>query len=166
LVVASLIGTRTKETIEMKRFFLSVLAIALLTANGCDQKSMDSKPVAVNKPSVTMDDVQRDAATSLKTTVAYSQQNKDRIVKNLKEQLATMDTSIEKLRLKGESLANDAKTNWDLKMVELDEKRKSAHAKLTEVEASTAKAWTDVEKGAQSAWEDLETAFQNASKEF
>lgn len=68
--------------------------------------------------------------------------------------------------VKGEGLAEDAKARWNIRMAELDLKRKAAIEKLGEIESSTARAWSDVERGARSAWEDLKSAFQNASNEF
>jgi hypothetical protein len=159
----------------MKRTSWLVLGSGLLVSTGCDP--MPVEPVdptpgkgtmsssAESEP-VTIGDVKRDAATAAKTTAAYSQQNKDKVMKDLKAQLATLDASIESLRKRGETLADDAKKSWDTRMVELDAKRKTANAKLLEMEDSTAQAWADVEKGAQSAWDELKIAVQNASKEF
>jgi hypothetical protein len=77
-----------------------------------------------------------------------------------------MDAKIEQLRLKGQDLASDAKTTWDLKMTTLEEKRKLANERLSEIGESTSKAWRDVEIGVKSAWEELSKAFQEASNEF
>ncbi len=129
-------------------------------------KATDSPAEPDNPSTVNMDDVRRDTANALETTSAYSQQNKEKLVNKLKDQLANMDTKIEKLRVRGEGLASDAKTKWDLKMLDLEVKRKSANAKLNEIKNSTADAWGHVEKGAQSAWEELERAFQDASSDF
>ena len=87
-------------------------------------------------------------------------------MKELKVQMSAMNAKIEDLRNKGANLASDAKANWELKMSELDSKRKAAGTKLEEIENSTAQAWGDVEKGARSAWEELKKAFQSASDEF
>ncbi len=150
----------------MARSILAFFIVGLFATVGCEQKPMNSSPDSKGTSTVTMDDVRRDSAAALETTVAYSQQNKDKLVKALKDQLAIMDASIEKLRLKGQELASDAKEGWASKMSELDVKRKSVHAKLAEIENSTAEAWSDVEKGAKSAWEELKKAFQDASNEF
>lgn len=150
----------------MARTFLIFLVVVLLPTVGCDQKPTNSRPGPEKPSTVTMDDVRRDTAAALESTAAYSQQNKDKLMKDLKDQLAIMNANIETLRLKGQGLASDAKANWDQKMSELEVKRKSANAKLTEIENSTAEAWSDVEKGAQSAWKELKQAFQDASNEF
>lgn len=153
----------------MKRAFMGILATGLLALNGCNTKSTASResPSEPPKPAtVSMEDVKRDAVTSLKTTTTYSQQNIDTLKNDLKGQLVTIDEKIAKLRTRGANLASDAKVKWDLKMSDLDTKREAASAKLAEIENSTALAWSDVEKGAQSAWEDLTKALQNASDEF
>lgn len=150
----------------MSRSFLAFFVASLLTTAGCDQKATKLPPVVEKPSAVSKDDVQRDMTTALETSAAYSQQSKDKLVRDLKDQLAIMDANIEKLRLKGQGLASDAKANWDQKMSELEVKRKSANAKLKEIENSTAAAWSDVEKGTQAAWEELKKAFQDASNEF
>lgn len=156
----------------MKCYAWLVLVPGLLLITGCNPQPVDSSSSKGSSTSseksnpVTIGDVKRDVATSMKTTAAYSQQNKDKVMKDLKAQLATLDASIESLRKRGETLADDAKKSWDTRMVELDAKRKTANAKLVEMEDSTAQAWADVEKGAQSAWDELKIAVQNASKEF
>lgn len=156
----------------MNRTSWLVLVPGLLVFTGCDPMPVDSTPdkgastSSAKSDPVTIGDVKRDAATSMKTTAAYSQQNKDKVMKDLKAQMATLDASIESLRKRGETLASDTKKSWEARMVELDDKRKVAYAKLLEMEDSTAQAWAEVEKGTQSAWDDLKTAVQNASKEF
>jgi TolA-binding protein len=145
---------------------LTVLAASFIIVVGCNSKSGNPLPSSEKGSAVTVDDIKRDAATTLETTAKFSQQSKDKLLKELKGQMAAMDDSIEKLRLKGDSLASDAKVKWELKMSDLDNKRKAANDKLAEIENSTAEAWGDVEKGALSAWDDLKIALQNASNEF
>ena len=149
-----------------KRFVLST--VGLVFSIGCEQKMPQAQPSSTSAmpPNITIDDVKRDAASSMNTTAAYSQQEKDKIVADMKEKLAVMDANIERLRLKGKNLASDAKAKWDVKMANLDENRKSANDKLAEFGASTSKAWSDVEAGAKSAWAELSKAFQEASNEF
>ena len=120
-----------------------------------DDNWLQSEPTnspldADERSTVTVDDVQRDAAAYLESTTAFSQQNKDKLVKPQKYQLAIMDINIDKLRIKGQGLACDAKANWDLRMSKLDAKRQSTNAKLKEIEKSTAATWNDVDQGAQS----------------
>jgi TolA-binding protein len=143
-----------------------VAAFSLFAAVGCDP--YQSKPAAVSETTstVTLEDVKRDAAKSADTTATYSQQNKDKLLMDMKEQMATMEANIEKLRLQGQDLVSDAKRNWELKMVDLEAKRKLANEKLEEIGASTSQAWGDVEKGVHSAWDELAKAFRDASKEF
>lgn len=155
------------------RFHLFQLQVALGTLGlafifGCEQSGPQAQPSSTSTaPSkVTIDDVKRDAAESLTTTSAYSLQEKDKLVADMKAQLAIMDANIEKLRIQGKDLANDAKTNWELKMAALDEKRKLAKERLMEIGESSAMAWREVEAGVKSAWEELSKAFQEASNEF
>ncbi len=149
----------------MKQFALSTLGVVFVI--GCDPKSPPTQPSPPSSvPSkVNLDDVKRDATSSMQTAAAYSKQEKDKLVADMKASMVVMDANIEKLRLKGKDLASDAKATWELKMAALDEKRKAAGERLAEVGESTSKAWSDVEAGAKSAWEELSKAFQEASKE-
>ncbi len=150
----------------MTRTYWVIIAAGLFAIVGCNTKP-SSAPSGLEKPAkVTLDEVKQDASTSLETAATYSQQNKDQLMKDLKVRMSAMDAKIEELRNKGANLASDAKANWELKMSELDSKRKAAGTKLEEIENSTAQAWGDVEKGARSAWEELKKAFQSASDEF
>ena len=80
--------------------------------------------------------------------------------------LKELDVEIAKLREKGRDLTDQAKTDWDRKMADLEPKRDAARAKLAEVRDSSAEAWKDLRKGAQSAYDDLDKAFRDASREF
>jgi hypothetical protein len=147
-----------------KTIALSTLGLAFLL--GCEQPTPQPKSTSETPTNVTTDDVKRDATATVATTATYSQQEKEKLLAEMKTQMAMMDANIEKLRLKGKELASDAKTSWELKMAALEEKRKLANERLAEIGESTSKAWSDVEKGAKSAWEELSKAFQEASSEF
>ena len=84
----------------------------------------------------------------------------------LTARLNELDAQIAKLREKGRDLKDDAKTNWDRKLADLETKRDAARAKLAEVGHSSAEAWKDVQHSAQSAWDELDKSFRNASREF
>ena len=150
----------------MPHTFLRSFTAGLLTIFGCSSQPATAPSDSEKPATVTMEDVKRDAATSMETAATYSQQSKEELMKELKEQMTAMDAKIEDLRVRGANLASDAKVGWELKMKELEVKRKAANAKLVEIENSTAQAWGEVEKGARSAWEELKMAFQNASDEF
>ncbi len=150
----------------MKRNQIAIAALSLLSVVGCEQKSPSPTTATDKSTNVTMDEVKRDAAQSMKTGSAYSQQEKDRLVRDLQAQMTMMDANIEQLRLKGKDLTSEAKARWEVKMADLDEKRKLAEVKLKAVSESTSEAWSDIEKGAKSAWEELSKAFRDASSEF
>ena len=100
------------------------------------------------------------------TAADYSQQTKEEFQKKLEAQLQGLDAEIAKLREKGGKLKDEAKTNWDQKMADLETKRDAARTKLAEVGSASAEAWKDFQKGAQSAWDELEKASKEASREF
>lgn len=141
------------------------LFVGILLIGGCDQKSGNS-PKEKSKPvTKAMPQKQSDLADST-VTKNTSQQIKENFMKDLKQQLTDLDTELRKLRVKGESLASDAKAKWGLKLSQLEVKRMALNIKLEEVGKATTEAWGDTEKGARSAWNELKTAVQGASKEF
>ena len=138
-----------------------LMLVGLFTGSGCDQKPADQTP-----GKVTSEDVRRDAGQAAETAVKYSRQTKEEFQKKLDTRLKELDAEIAKLREKGRDLTDQAKTDWDRKMADLETKRDAARAKLAEVRDASAQAWKDVQKGAQSAWDELEKAFRDAAGEF
>jgi hypothetical protein len=145
---------------------LALFGIGLALVLGCEKKAPVKNAKPVNPSKVTFEDVKRDAAQSITTTTTYSQQERDRMLEDLKANMAIMDDNIEKLRLKGKDLASDTRAKWEKSMVSLEEKRRLAKERLDEIGESSSRAWSDLEKGAKAAWEDLSKAFQEASSEF
>ena len=133
---------------------------------GCDQKLSETNLPKGTEKMVTVGDVKKDVTAAVNTTSAYSKQENDRILGEMRAKMEIMDENIKELRLKGKGLASDAKATWDTKMATLDEKRKMANAQLEEIGKSSSRAWVDVEKGAKSAWQELNQAFQDALNEF
>jgi hypothetical protein len=146
-----------------KLAFVCVVGVSLLTSCYEKREPVSREPPA---PTVTIGDVNRDAAKAVNTASAFSLERKEKMIQEWKEQLATMDSQVEEMKKKGDQLAVDAKDNWNKKMTTLESKRQSALEKVTELEDSTAQAWGEIEKGAAAAWDDLKNAFQEASKDF
>ena len=125
--------------------------------------------VGGNTEKVASEDVRRDGDQPVGTNSAAtesSMQTKEEFQKKLDARLNEVDADIAKLREKGRDLKDEAKTNWDQKMAELETKRDAARVKLTEVNHASAEAWKDIRQGAQLAWNDLDDAFRDASREF
>jgi TolA-binding protein len=135
--------------------------VGMLAMNGCDQRSVDP-----SKGKVTSEDVRRDAERAVETASAFSQQAKEDFKKSMQSQLSDLDSKVSELREKGRNLKDQAKTDWEKRMSELELKREAAATSLARVGESTADAWQDVKKGAQSAWAELDKAFQAAAREF
>jgi len=145
----------------MVRNFYWIASFGLIATLGCMENPRDlpSKPV-------TTDDVGRDARKAADTGLQYSLQAKDELVAALEAQRKDLEGKIAELREKGSELKDEAKTNWEKKMSELDTKRTAANAKLAELGNATAGAWEEMQKGAKSAWDELNKAYQEAAKEF
>ncbi len=137
------------------------LLAGVLMSGGCETQPTDSIP-----GKVTSQDVRRDASKAVNSAVEFSQQAKVDFQNNLDTGLKKLEAEMATLREKGRDLKDDAKTNWDQKMADLEVKRDATRSKLIELQTSSAAAWKDMQTGAQSAWEELESAFRDASREF
>lgn len=145
----------------MSRWVWMMMLAALLSSGACEQK-----PAVQTPGTITSDDVRRDAGQAVNTAAEFSQQTTEEFQKSLEARLRKLDADIAKLRERGVALKDEAKANWDQKMIELEAKRDAARAKLAEVGNSSAEAWKDIQKGAQSAWDELDKAYHDAAREF
>jgi TolA-binding protein len=139
-----------------------LVLIGTMGVSGCDQNAAD--PTQTAKP--TSEEVRRDIGKAADSVAEYSEQTKQDYQRSLDTRIKEMEVEIEKLRLKGDALKDQAKDGWNQRIAELEIKRDAAIAQLAEVGRSSAEAWKDVQKGAQSAWAELDKAFHEASSEF
>lgn len=145
----------------MPRSWWLLRAAILMSCNGCMEA-----PVEHTVRKVTTEDVRRDTEKAVDTATRAAAEAKEDFETRLTASLAEMEDEIERLREKGRTLKDEAKTRWNEKMADLEAKQKAARDKLDEVRESTAEAWDRVEKGARAAWDDMRKAFQEAAKEF
>jgi hypothetical protein len=145
----------------MIRLKWMLMLAGLLAAIGCDQSRIDR-----TAGKVTSEDVRRDVGHADKTTAAYAEQTKEGYQQQLDTRLKGMDAEIAMLHEKNRDLKGNAKAEWERTLLELQAKRDSAYARLTEVRQSSGDAWKDVKKGAQLTWDDLDNAFRDASRHF
>ncbi|MHB8898513.1 MAG: sll1863 family stress response protein, partial [Thermoguttaceae bacterium] len=106
--------------------------------------------VGGNTEKVASEDVRRDGDQPVGTSSAAteSMQTKEEFQKKLDARLIELDADIARLRKKGRHLKDEAKTNWDQKMAELETKQDAARVKLAEVNHASAEAWKDIRQGA------------------
>lgn len=80
--------------------------------------------------------------------------NKAEFMDKLKGQLQEWDDDIDQLRLKMKDLGDDAKVEYEERMVDLQEKRDAAQVKFNEIAEAGEEKWTDFK-------EDAEVVFDN-----
>ena len=150
-----------ERDLVMYRCVCMLMLVGLFMGSGCDQK-----PAANTPGKVTAEDVRHDASQAAETAAEYSRQTKDEFQNKLETRLKELDAEIAKLQERGSDLKDQAKADWDRKLVDLETKRDAARGKLAEVRDSSSEAWKDVRTGAQSAWDELDKAFREAAREF
>jgi len=138
-----------------------MVSLGLLLACGEDKK----EPVKT-KAKVTAQDVKRETKEALKTTLAYTQQQKDEYQKRVETKIKEYDQTIDELKKKAAVLKKDKKAELDKKIEELQKKRTSASKKFQDLKSASGKAWEDLKDGMDASMNELEHAFKRAISHF
>ena len=91
---------------------------------------------------------------------------RDEFVKNLKTQLDDLNTGIEKIELKAQSIKEDSKEKLQEKIKFLREKRDSAFAKIQEVKNTGEETWQDLKRGTENVVSSLKNAISKTMAHF
>lgn len=102
----------------------------------------------------------------METTQGQIQKNKDQFVAAVEQKLRDVDTKIDELGRRLETLTADAKTEANKALDSLREKRAQMGPRLEELKKSSQQTWNDVKSGFETAMGELEKAYQNAKSKF
>jgi len=150
----------------MKRNGLKIIVIVIVCLGLLVACGEDKKVPAKSKTKVTAQDVQRETKEALKTTLAYTQQQKDEYQKRVETKIKEYDQKINELKKKAEVLKEEKKAEFDKKIEELQKKRTSASKKLQNLKSASGKAWEDLKNGMDASMNELEHAFKRAILHF
>ncbi|MBN2515691.1 MAG: hypothetical protein JXC33_06620 [Deltaproteobacteria bacterium] len=150
----------------MKNIGLRIVVIVMVILGLVVACGDDKKETAESKDKVTAEDVKREAKEALKTTLAYTQQQKDEYQKRMDAKIKEYDQKIDELKKKAEVLKEEKEAELDKKIEELQEKRTSASKKLQDLKSASGKAWEDLKDGMDASMNELEHAFKRALSHF
>lgn len=141
-------------------------AIAGLTLGGCDNSESSANSGAKPQKEATASDVARETAEAAQTAVDFAQATIDEYMKNAREGLGTIETSIVILQQRVENMSGEAKIEAQRAIEKLREQRDTFVSEIDKASADSAKAWNDVKGGLDRAWTDLESAAKSAMDQF
>ncbi|MBI5582712.1 MAG: hypothetical protein HY892_02715 [Deltaproteobacteria bacterium] len=91
---------------------------------------------------------------------------KDVYIQRLQTQFDEWKPEIERLKVKAELAAAEAKSEYRKLLDDLQGKQKTARAKLDELRQSSGGAWEDLKTGIEGAWKEVEKALKAAVSKF
>jgi len=134
--------------------------MALLTACG-DQK----EPATSSEPSVTSEDVKKEAKDAAETTMTYLEAKKREYQGQVEARLEEYDKKLDELKATAMTLGEEAQANINQKMEVLQKKMASAYQKLDDLKIAADNAWDGSKSHMDSALEEVENAYQETKKE-
>jgi TolA-binding protein len=142
---------------------LQIISTLVLTLAIC---GCDAPPPVRPTNQVTLSKIHRETELNARTTAEFSRSRKEDFVLRLQQQLNDLDAQIAELRTVQRALNDDALTQWDKEMVELEAKRDAAQIRLDEIRASGSAAWEELQLVATAACKNLEQAVRSARLRF
>jgi len=142
----------------MNRFLCALivtLSFSILTLVGCGE----GKEQAQSQENVTAENVKEDAAETMETAQAYTQQQKEEYQRELDEQLNALDQKLDKLEAKAESMQEDAKVRYENMLVTLKQKQRDAVDALDELKRESGEAWSTMKEKMDAMMKNLKNAF-------
>lgn len=126
----------------------------------------DSPAAPETEREVSAEDVEREAREAFDATSQYAKQQAAELHRKLQQQIDELDPEIEKLKAQGKDLTEQAKPEWNRRMVQLEEKRQAAQRKLDAWKKASPDAWQALQSGASEAWTDLKQSYDDAASHF
>ena len=138
----------------------SCVVMVLLVACG------EQKEPATNEPSVTSEDVKKEAKSAVETTTDYLETQKREYQEQVEAQLKAYDQKLDQLQAKAGLLKEEARASLDEQLESLREKQRAAQEEWEKLAASSGKAWEDMKSGMDRAMDDLAAAYHDAASHF
>lgn len=157
----------------MKRHVFTILGIFslisfLLLSCSEPQEVEKASPgqTRVENLATTPADIKKEAEDLAKTTMAFTEEQKELYQKKIQEKMALYNQKLMDLKKEMGKLNDQAKAALDKQMVELNQKKLEITAKLKEAEAASGEAYEDLKKGLDKSLDDLDQAFEDAVSRF
>jgi uncharacterized coiled-coil DUF342 family protein len=92
--------------------------------------------------------------------------DKDAYVQKLHAKLDGWNAEIDKLKAKADKAEAESRLEYQKEIENLQERRREAEEKLTELGQAGDGVWEDLKSGVQSAWDSMEEAVKSARTRF
>jgi outer membrane lipoprotein-sorting protein len=152
----------------MKKFMFvrGLLAIILLLGLGALAGCGESEQSQSTPPSVSKEDVKKQAKEAYDATKAYTQEQMQAFREQTAARLAEYEKDIDQLQAKVEKMGGDAKAKAEQQLTVLRQKRDAVSEKMKELGSSSEGAWEQIKSGVESALDDLGNTYKKVAAEF
>lgn len=112
------------------------------------------------------EDVKRETKEAVDTASQYSVEQKEKVQKNMEENLTKMKKEIADLKAEAERKGSAVSANTKTKIHEMELKQEELQKDLSKLKASSGRAWEEMKKGMNQAMKSLSDSYQKAKAQF
>lgn len=158
----------------MKRSGLLALAafgaICLFLVSCSEQKQKVEKTppekAKIESLATTPQDIRKEAEDLAKTTMAYTEEQKELYQKKIQEKMEQYSQNLMELQTKMIMLNEQAKANLVEEMENLNRKKEEVAEKVRKIQAASGEAYEDLKNGLDRSLEEMDTAIDEAMSRF
>ena len=114
----------------------------------------------------TPQDIKKEAKDLAKTTMAYTEEQKDLYMEKLKEKMAQYNRNLVEYRAKLAMMNEQAKADLAEEIDNLSSKKVEMESKIRELQAASGEAFEDLKDGLDNAMDEMDKAYEQAMKRF
>ncbi len=92
--------------------------------------------------------------------------DKDAYVKKMHAKLDEWNAEIDKLKAKADQAEAESRIEYQKQIEDLQDKRREAERKMSQVKKAGEGAWEDLKSGVQDAWDAMDEAVKSARSKF
>jgi DNA polymerase III delta prime subunit len=158
----------------MKRFgFTSIISLTVLCffLAACSEQKPPAEKASTEKAKVenlatTPEDIKKEASDLAKTTMAYTEEQKELYQKKIQEKMTEYSQKLVDLETKLVMLNEQAKAEMAEEMEDLKRKKGAMGEKIRELQTASGEAYEDLKEGLESAMVEMDEAYDQALSRF
>ncbi|MCF8145518.1 MAG: hypothetical protein K9N21_16520 [Deltaproteobacteria bacterium] len=139
--------------------FLLVVSGSMFLLAGCGDKEEQPEP----KPEVKVGDVQKEAGQAMATAKNYTQQQMEEYQNQIEKKLETFNQELGELKVKTDSMKEDAKGKYEQTLITLQEKQMEITEALKGLKQETGEDWASTKEKLDQMMDDLQKEFDQAN---
>jgi DNA polymerase III delta prime subunit len=158
----------------MKPFgFTTIIALAALCffTTSCSEQKPAAEKVSTEKAKVenlatTPADIRKEATDLAKTTMAYTEEQKEVYQEKIQEKMAEYSEKLKEFETKLVMLNEQAKAEMAEEIEELNRKKAAISVKVQELQTASGEAYADLKEGLDNAMVEMDKAYDQAMERF